>query len=131
MPSSGVIPVESPAVLNADVTSNISCIKSYSGSNTHIKNVAVHKMPTYNTVIINAFEIFSSDMLRRKACADFFLPKHFKACIITKMVVVFAPPPVEPGEAPMNIRIHIANKPAVEKFPISYVENPAVLVVIL
>lgn len=73
-PSSGVIPVESPAVLNADATSNIICIKSYSGSNTHIKNVATHKIPADSPVIINAFEIFSSEMLRLNACADFFFP---------------------------------------------------------
>ena len=70
-------------------------------------------------------------MLRLNACADFFLPIHFRAWIITNIVVVFTPPPVDPGEAPMNIRIHIAKRPALEKFPMLYVENPAVLVVIL
>jgi hypothetical protein len=45
-------------------------------------------------------------------------------------VLVFIPPPVEPGDAPMNMRIRIMNKEALHKLFISTVLNPAVLGVI-
>ena len=37
------------------------------------------------------------------------------------------PPPVEPGEAPINIRRISVKSPAFENSPIGYVEKPAVL----
>ena len=46
---------------------------------------------------------------------------------ITNNVLVLIPPPVEPGEAPINIKMTNTNNPAFVKFPKLYVENPAVL----
>ncbi len=48
-----------------------------------------------------------------------------------KVVVVLIPPPVDPGEAPMNISSIAKSKPAWEKEEISTVLKPAVLVVTL
>lgn len=42
-------------------------------------------------------------------------------------MLVLIPPPVEPGEAPINIRGIRVKSPAFENSPIGYVENPAVL----
>ena len=42
------------------------------------------------------------------------------------MVVVFIPPPVDPGEAPINIKIIKINNPEFVKLPRGYVLNPAV-----
>ena len=63
-----MIPVERPTVPNAETTSNNSCIKLYSGSSTHIKNVATHTTVPESIVIINAFEIFCSDIFLWNAC---------------------------------------------------------------
>ena len=41
------------------------------------------------------------------------------------------PPPVDPGEAPMNIKIIITSSPAFVIAPMSMVEKPAVRVVML
>jgi hypothetical protein len=42
-------------------------------------------------------------------------------------LVVFTPPPVEPGEAPMNIRTSMRRRVAFVREPISTVLKPAVL----
>ena len=44
----------------------------------------------------------------------------------TKKVVVLIPPPVDPGEAPMNIKIVSTNRPALLSSPSGIVEKPAV-----
>ena len=44
----------------------------------------------------------------------------------TKKVVVLIPPPVDPGEAPMNINIVSTNRPALLSSPSGIVEKPAV-----
>ena len=51
-PSSGVIPVESPTVPKADVTSNISWIKLYPGSNMQSSNVPPHTTSRDRNAII-------------------------------------------------------------------------------
>ena len=43
-----------------------------------------------------------------------------------KMVVVLIPPPVDPGDAPMNIRILIMNRVLDLREDVSIVLNPAV-----
>ena len=52
-------------------------------------------------------------------------------CISANSVLVFIPPPVEPGDAPTNIKKIIASSPAFENSPSEYVEKPAVLAVTL
>ena len=43
-----------------------------------------------------------------------------------KNVLVFTPPPVDPGDAPITISSIITSRPALEKVPSGTVENPAV-----
>ena len=50
-------------------------------------------------------------------------------CISANSVLVFIPPPVEPGDAPTNIKKIIASSPAFENSPSEYVDSPACLVV--
>ena len=45
----------------------------------------------------------------------------------TKNELVFIPPPVDPGEAPIIISIIITSSPDFENVPSEYVANPAVL----
>lgn len=52
-------------------------------------------------------------------------------CISTKNVVVLMPPPVEPGDAPMNIKIMMTSRPALLMLPKSTLEKPAVRAVML
>ena len=59
-PSSGVMPVESPTVPNAEVTSNRFCIKEYSGSRTHIKKVPVQTTIRDRNITVNALEMVSA-----------------------------------------------------------------------
>lgn len=116
--SAGVIPVERPTVPNAETTSNNSCIKLYSGSSTHIKNVATHTTVPESIVIINAFEIFCSDIFLWNACTVPFVHVPLIFWNMIKNVLVLIPPPVDPGEAPINIRIHSTNRPASVNCPI-------------
>ena len=48
---------------------------------------------------------------------------------ITAKAVVLMPPPVEPGEAPINIKMIEESTDAGLRFALSIVLNPAVLVV--
>ena len=57
-----------------------------------------------------------------------FVAADLIPCNKTKNVLVFIPPPVEPGDAPINISIITTRSPADEKLPSGYVEKPAVLV---
>ena len=50
---------------------------------------------------------------------------------LLKKVLVFTPPPVEPEDAPINMRIIMTNNPALESAPKEQVEKPAVLADIL
>ncbi len=60
------------------------------------------------------------------------LPCTTATTVINKSaaVEVLIPPPVEPGEAPINIRIIVKNCPASVIFSVGIVLNPAVLGVI-
>ena len=56
--SSGVMPVERPTVPKAETTSKNIWIKLQSGSNMHMKNVAIQTTVIDRTVIIHALETF-------------------------------------------------------------------------
>ena len=74
----------------------------------------------------NALETASSGIFLLKAVQCLF---ETTLCIFrtrTKQVVVLIPPPVEPGEAPMNIRAMMKKSPAVVIPSIGSVANPAV-----
>ena len=123
---SGVMPVESPTVPNADTSSNNSWIKLYSGSKMHRRNVPIQTSSMERSDIMKALETASPAMLRRNAPICFLVNKHLTSCIRTKKVLVLMPPPVDPGEAPINIRIININNPALVNSPMGYVEKPAV-----
>lgn len=104
-----------------------SWMKSYSGSKMHIKNVAMHTTPPERIVIMLAFDRTDLGMLLRNEESGFLANTLFVASNNTKNVLVLIPPPVDPGEAPINIKMQRTNNPALVKLPIGYVEKPAVL----
>jgi len=124
----GVIPVERPTVPKADTTSNIIAIKSKSSVT---DNNIVEKIIKNNAiqVIVIAFITILLDIR--------FLYNVISSCPFmvekttakrTPNVVVFIPPPVELGDAPMAINIIVRNRVVVLKWDILRVLNPAVLV---
>lgn len=70
-----------------------------------------------NRTIIEDLESVSAEMLRRKAPICFLVNKLRTCCIRTKKVLVLIPPPVEPGEAPINIRMMSVKSPALVNSP--------------
>ena len=113
----GVMPVERPTVPNADTVSNSSFINSVCGSSTHSKNVEVHTTPEASKVMTNALRTISDERVRLNAAQGLLVDADKTACINTKKVVVLIPPPVDPGDAPINISTHSVSKPAFEKVP--------------
>ena len=100
-----VIPVDKPTVPNADISSNRRLIKLLSGSVIDNINVEMKISEIENNAIENALLMVSPEIV----C--FTISTFFRPLIvlkaersITEKVVVFIPPPVEPGDAPMNIR---------------------------
>lgn len=52
-----------------------------------------------------------------KAFSDLLVAADIMPWIITKKVLVFIPPPVDPGDAPININTVSTSSPAVENVP--------------
>src|SRR4030042_4266046 len=78
-------------------------------------------------IIVNAFGIISRETLLLKRCTPSFPAKENQVYKISKpKVVVLIPPPVELGEAPINIRIIIKKRVAFCMLPMSMVLKPAV-----
>ena len=127
MPSPGVMPVDSPAVLKADTVSKKSCMKVSSGSATHIRKVPTQTIRAEQITIMDALDTFSFGILLRNAPTGRLENSLRTDCSNTNIVLVFTPPPVEPEDAPMNMRIQITNSPPLLKLPREQVENPAVL----
>ena len=93
-------------------------------------------MPTNTTMVPSSVMVAALARLssgrRRLNAPNLRLEKMMRtSCISTKKVVVLMPPPVDPGDAPMNIKIIITSSPALVMAPISMVEKPAVRVVML
>jgi hypothetical protein len=100
-----VIPVDKPTVPNADISSNKRLIKLLSGSVIDNINVEIKISEIENNAIEKALLMVSPEIV----C--FTISTFFRPLIvlkaersITEKVVVLIPPPVEPGDAPMNIR---------------------------
>jgi len=78
-------------------------------------------------VIVSAFVIISGETLLLKRCTPSFPVKEDQIYKISKpKVVVLIPPPVELGEAPINIKIIIKKRVAFCMLPIWIVLSPAV-----
>jgi len=100
-----VMPVDKPTVPNADISSNKRLIKLLPGSVIASTNVEMKIREIENKAIEKALLIVSLEIVCL-TISTLFLP--FIVLIaerkITEKVVVFIPPPVDPGEAPTNIR---------------------------
>lgn len=84
-----------------------------------------------NVAIIDAFAIVFLDSSRLNATQCLLVDALYTFFIIAKNVVVLIPPPVDPGDAPINIKITIVNNPALVKPLKGAVLNPAVLAEVL
>ena len=112
-----MMPVERPTVPKALVISKSASINVISGSIHKSRYVAVMTMESAKMVMTDAFLKAFLGMAYRKAFSDLLVAADLMPWIKTKNVLVLIPPPVEPGEAPMNIRMMTANNPALEKEP--------------
>ena len=115
---SGVIPVDSPTVPKALTVSNSNFIKSSSGSAMHIRKVCTQTTASASMAMRNAWDTTSVGIRRLNALQCLFVAALNMLFISTKVVVVLIPPPVEPGDAPRNIRTARTNSPAFENAPI-------------
>jgi len=90
------------------------------------RNVVQHTTSMPSSPMVEALAMALAGNARRNAPGRCLLKMQRISCARTKMVVVLMPPPVDPGEAPMNIRIRIVNNPALLSVPRSSVAKPAV-----
>ena len=98
------MPVDRPTVPKADVASNKSCRNVRSGSRRHRMNVPPASTNADSSVTIKAFWTTSPATVRpRNAVGIRPVAALRVACRRANSVVVFMPPPVEPGDAPTNI----------------------------
>ena len=82
----------------------------------------------YSIKIHVAFRVIISSSRRPKTSVDFLLRNVVTTeSASTANVVVLIPPAVDPGDAPMNIRIMIKKRPLSVSAARSIVLNPAVL----
>lgn len=121
------MPVDKPTVPKADISSNKRFTKLLPGSVIERKNVEIKIREIENKAIEKAFLIVSLEMVCLTISTLF---RPFIVLIaerkITEKVVVFIPPPVDPGEAPINIRNIIKISTGNPRLVKSTVLNPAV-----
>jgi len=129
--SRGVIPVESPTVPKAEKASNI-ILSNGKGSTIRSRN-NTKKIRVAERVISEVASRMLVDGILRLQMLKSLLP--FKRDVMdstsTAKVVVFIPPPVDPGDAPINISARVISIEAGLRLPVSIVLNPAVRVVTL
>lgn len=129
--SSGVMPVVSPTVPIAEKHSNITSRSGSAGSRAVTATVTDTVQHKPSEMITNALCMISRGICLPKALASRPVEWEISDFISAKKVVVFIPPPVEPGDAPMNISTHIMSRPAFENPEYGNVAKPAVLAVTL
>jgi len=110
----GVIPVVRPTVPIAEKHSNIISRRGIFGSKAVIAVVTPIAQIRPREIITNARCMIPSGIRLPNALASRPVELDAKDLMRAKKVVVFIPPPVDPGEAPMNISTHIITMPAVE-----------------
>lgn len=108
----GVMPVESPTVPNADAASNTASPKLISGSITQSSNETNKTSINAKVAMKKAFSMVSLGMRFLNAAGCLLVDVASSDFKITKAVVVFIPPPVEPGEAPTIISRIVMISPA-------------------
>ena len=126
-PRSGVMPADRPVVAKALMVSNIICSKAKPGSN--MQRIRVPMKITHIAIpkIRNALATVASGICRLKALQCLLEIRLWIFRSSTKKVVVLIPPPVEPGDAPMNMNPMITISPALLIPPMETVAKPAVL----
>lgn len=136
--SSGVMPQDNPTVPNAEKHSN----KMFSKRNNPAWSAILPRSEISNTKadtimisipaikMLTAFRALYVLIFRLLMMMSPFL-RNPETADSNKIIkdVVFMPPPVEPGDAPMNIRIIVPNFAAGVRAFWSIVANPAVRVV--
>ena len=123
----GVIPKDNPTVAKALNVSNNNSLNPLSNSNKDKRKLMRKIAVTAKDTKVKAFDIVSFLILLLKALASFPVINDLIAANITNTVVVLIPPPVEQGEAPININIMmIAIVPFGSRFKSNGL-NPAVL----
>ena len=100
-----VIPALNPTVAKADICSKTTFKMSKCGSVIHNKNIIIRLKVAAKTKIENALNSKSFE-IDRFPNSTFFFPRivAIDEIEINKNVDVFNPPPVEPEDAPMNIK---------------------------
>ena len=121
-----VIPAERPTVPAAETTSTNTSINVSFGSAIKIKSVLVVITIIAKVKILKALIILSAGIRRLKAVTGVFVAIPLILRIMVKKVVVLIPPPVDPGDAPINIKTDKTSNPACVKLPIGTVQKPAV-----
>jgi len=130
----GVIPVDKPTVPNAEVTSKRIFKKKFdspparrpSATTRSIVKTTIQAKPKKKTVKTLLTMLFGM-VLPKIETWGLFLNIDQKTARIIPKVTVFIPPPVDPGEAPINIKIIIKKSVGVASLPMGKVLNPAVL----
>jgi len=122
-----VIPADNPTVPNAEVASKSIFIK--------LKFSVIVRIRVITNVEVSATNICAFDLstlkrlIVRLKIETAFLPlsEAIEESILAANDVVLIPPPVLPGDAPINIRIIITNKLALDIIVISIVLKPTVV----
>jgi len=130
MESVCVIPVLSPTVPNADIASNKASLSEHFSKTSkpivEIMTIAIAVMVRVKALYINLWGIF----LLSSTTSLLPLMELKPPAVTAAKVVVFIPPPVPPGDAPINIRKARKKIVATFKPAILVVLKPAVLAVI-
>jgi len=125
----GVIPRESPTVPNAETASKEISIRECTSEKLSMIIQPITKTMEKRKITIDRFSTVNGIFFLNNSTR--FLPLMTDQTPATRIpaVVVFIPPPVEPGDAPINIRIMKKRAVGMEIAAVSKVLNPAVLVV--
>lgn len=115
---SAVMPVDRPTVARADVTSNKMRMKE--------KFSVRHKIMVATTIKEAATQKIARALMMRPCSRRLLnkitssLPRIIELTVakMIAMVVVLTPPPVEPGEAPQNIKMMMKNRLASYSAPV-------------
>ena len=130
--SEEVMPMLKPTVANALMVSKMMVISGLSPSLKVSINITIKTKVAEKINMLKAFSKMVLGMLRSPNVKFLFpLIIPHKATKIITNVEVFIPPPVEPEDAPMNIKKSKMNKVGVFNAPMSTELKPAVLVVVL
>lgn len=127
---SAVIPLLSPTVLYAETHSKVIFNKFLSESKNEIQRIAIEMANIERTMSAKAFLMVELD-ISRLYISSLDLPLIILVMLRKAIAkeLVFIPPPVEAGEAPIHIRKIVTIIVEIFSCAVSTVLNPAVLVV--